>query len=74
MVLEEELDEQLVVRANPLQMLNVIQLSEAVYKRLMYMDVVVNGERLYALLDTGASHNFLRIDQVQRIEVQGEAT
>lgn len=38
----------------------------------MYLDVQVNAEWLCTMLDTGASHNFLGLDQVQRIRGQGE--
>lgn len=47
-------------RLNPLRVLNTITVdSEAPSEELMYVNVEVNGQRVHAILDTGASNNFI---------------
>ena len=58
-------------RVNPLQLLNVIQKQEeqpaSVLRGLMYVQIVVNDVSVRAMIDTGATHNFVSDREVQRL-------
>ena len=46
-------------RVNPLQLLNVINGETPVQKSLMHVHAVVNVVQVKALVDSGATHNFV---------------
>lgn len=47
-------------RVNPLQLLNAIKAeSDGPQKGLMYVKTLINKKVVYAMVDTGASHNFI---------------
>ena len=51
-----------------LQLLNVIQAAPKVQaKGLLYVDATINGKAVTAMVDTGASHNFVSIEEAQRL-------
>ena len=60
MIAEEEENNGLEVptRANPLQLLNVIRV-EATHKGLMYVELLTSGHKIVALVNSGATHNFI---------------
>ncbi|RVW75349.1 hypothetical protein CK203_010321 [Vitis vinifera] len=39
-------------------------------KGLMYVEALVNGKATKALVDTGATHNFVSEDEARRLELQ----
>ena len=53
-------------RANPLQLLNVIQ-AKATYKGLMYVELLTGGQKIVALVDNGATHNFISTREIARL-------
>ena len=54
------------MRANPLQLLNVIQ-AEATHRGLMYIELMAGGPKIVALVDSGATHNFLSPRETTRL-------
>ncbi|KAK8700617.1 hypothetical protein V6N13_019008 [Hibiscus sabdariffa] len=51
-----------------LQLLNVIQSApKTEAKELLYVDVTINGRTTRAMVDTGASHNFISIDEANKL-------
>lgn len=46
-------------RVNPLPLLNSIRQESRLDTGLMFVDVKVNGQVVRAMVDTGATHNFL---------------
>lgn len=56
---EEAPVEESTSRVNPLQLLNSIRQESRSDTGLMFVDVKVNGQVVRAMVDTGATHNFL---------------
>ncbi|KAG6621665.1 hypothetical protein I3842_Q008100 [Carya illinoinensis] len=56
---EEAPVEETTSRVNPLQLLNSIRQESRSDTGLMFVDVKVNGQVVRAMVDTGATHNFL---------------
>ena len=54
-------------RVNPLQLLNVIHGETPVQKSLMHVHAVVNGVQVKALVDSGATHNFVATREATRL-------
>ncbi|RVW70978.1 putative disease resistance RPP13-like protein 1 [Vitis vinifera] len=54
-------------RVNPLQFLNVINGETLVQKSLMHVHAVVNGVQVKALVDSGATHNFVATRKATRL-------
>lgn len=53
---------------NPLQLLNAITTEKEVpFKGLMYVDVVVNGKETRAMVDSGATNNFMAEREAKRL-------
>ncbi|KAK0573094.1 hypothetical protein LWI29_002912 [Acer saccharum] len=53
---------------NPLQLLNTIGVErQQSYKGLMYVNIEVNGRAIQAMLDTGATNNFVAQREVDRL-------
>ena len=51
-----------------MQLLNVIQAApKAKAKGLLYVDAKINGKPTRTMIDSGASHNFVSVDEVQRL-------
>ena len=46
-------------RVDPLQLLNVIHGETPIQKSLMHVHVIVNGVQVKAMVDNGATHNFV---------------
>lgn len=58
-------------RVNPIQLLNAITVeSKAPPKGLMYVTVTVNGRQVRAMLDTGATNNFVSQAMVDHLGLQ----
>ena len=53
-------------RANPLQLLNAIR-AEATHKELMYVELLNGGQKIMALVDSGATHNFILMREITRL-------
>ena len=54
------------MRAKPLQLLNAIR-SEATHKGLMYVELLTGGQKIVALVDSGATHNFILARETIRL-------
>ena len=53
-------------RVNPLQLLNNIQ-AKATHKGLMYVELLSSGQKIVALVDSGATHNFISTRETTRL-------
>ena len=57
-------------RANPpFQLLNVIR-AEATHKGLMYIELMTSWQKIVALVDSGATHNFISTRETARLELK----
>ena len=56
-------------RANPLQLLNVIR-AEATHKGLMYVELLTGGQKIVALVDSGAIHNFISTREPTKLSLK----
>ncbi|KAG8391291.1 hypothetical protein BUALT_Bualt01G0172700 [Buddleja alternifolia] len=54
-------------RVNPLQLLSAIQGKSPNHKGLMYVKISVNGQVVMAMIDTGATHNFVAEREIQKL-------
>ena len=59
-------------RVNPLQLLNVIHGETLVQKSLMHIHAIVNGVQVKALVDSGATHNFVATKEAARLGLKLE--
>ena len=59
-------------RVNPLQLLNVIHGETPVQKSLMHIHAIVNGVQVKALVDSGATHNFVATKEAARLGLKLE--
>ncbi|CAL5371561.1 unnamed protein product [Camellia sinensis] len=57
-------------RVNPLQLLNAIHVDKAPTTGLMYVKVTLAGTDIAAMVDTGATHNFMSEKVVQTLGLQ----
>ncbi|KAL6350766.1 hypothetical protein AAG906_028237 [Vitis piasezkii] len=67
-----ESDSETPSRVNPLQLLNVIHGETLVQKSLMHIYAVVNGVQVKALVDSGATHNFMATREATRLGLKLE--
>ncbi|RVW19037.1 Retrovirus-related Pol polyprotein from transposon 17.6 [Vitis vinifera] len=65
-------DSETIPRVNPLQLLNVINGETPVQKSLMHVHAVVNGVQVKALVDSGATHNFVATREATRLGLKLE--
>ena len=54
------------MRANPLHLLNTIRV-ETTYRGLMYVELLTSGQTIVALVDSGATHNFILMRETARL-------
>ena len=54
------------IRANPFQLLNAIR-AEVTHRRLMYVELLTGGQKIVALVDSGATHNFVSTKEAARL-------
>ena len=59
--------DELPLRVNPLQLLNVIRGQTTALKSLMFVETLVNGVRVKAMVDSGATHNFMTTIESERL-------
>ena len=67
-----DFDSETLPRVNPLQLLNVFNGETLVQKSLMHVHVVVNGVQVRALVDDGATHNFVATREATRLRLKLE--
>ncbi|KAL0302206.1 UNVERIFIED_CONTAM: hypothetical protein Sangu_3114400 [Sesamum angustifolium] len=67
LVAEADDDEGGSTRVNPLQLVSASQERPAKQKGLMYVGVQINGKAVIAMLDSGASHNFVADREIQKL-------
>ena len=53
-----------------LKLLGTLQTAKTQTKGLLHIDAVINGKPTKALVDTGASHNFISIGEARRLELR----
>ncbi|KAL0364744.1 UNVERIFIED_CONTAM: Retrovirus-related Pol polyprotein from transposon.6 [Sesamum angustifolium] len=54
-------------RVNPLQLVSALQERPPTQKGLMYVRVQINGKAVMAMLDSGATHNFVADREIQKL-------
>ena len=54
----EDIEAEVPTRANPLRLLNAIR-AEATHRGLMYVELLIEGQKIVALVDSGETHNFV---------------
>ena len=54
------------MRANPLQLLNAIR-AKTTHKVLMYVELLTGGQKIVALVDNGATYNFISTRETTRL-------
>ena len=59
-------------RVNPLQLLNVIHGETPVQMSLMHVHVIVNGVQVKAIVESGATHNFVAISEAAKLGLKLE--
>ena len=57
-------------RVNPLQLLNAINGENQPQKTLMHVQVLLNGIRVKAMADNGATHNFVATSEASRLDLK----
>ena len=57
------------IRANPLQLLNAIR-AEVTHNGLTYIELLTGGQKIVALVDSGATHNFLSTKEASRLRLK----
>ena len=57
-------------RVNPLQLLNAINGENQPQKTLMHVQVLFNGIRVKAMVDSGATHNFVATSEASRLDLK----
>ena len=55
---------------NPLQLLNAISGENQPQKTLMHVQVLLNGIRVKAMVDSGATHNFIATSEASRLDLK----
>ena len=72
--MKEENEKEGDAHVESLQLLNALQAKSVpkmpLSKGLMYVETLVNGKATKALVDTGATHNFVSEDEAKRLELQ----
>ncbi|KAL0387745.1 UNVERIFIED_CONTAM: hypothetical protein Sradi_2656300 [Sesamum radiatum] len=56
-------------RVNPLQLVSALQEQPPTQKGLMYVRVQINGKAVMAMLDSGATHNFVADREIQKLRL-----
>ncbi|XP_073057363.1 uncharacterized protein [Primulina eburnea] len=65
---DHETDQEGPSRVNPLQFLGALHTDKSSsHKGLMYVGVLINGKKVMAMVDTGATHNFVADRELQRL-------
>ena len=54
------------IRANPFQLLNAMR-AKATHRGLMYDELLTGGQKIVALVDNGATHNFVSTKEAARL-------
>ncbi|KAL0315103.1 UNVERIFIED_CONTAM: hypothetical protein Scaly_2889100 [Sesamum calycinum] len=67
LVAEADDDEGGSPRVNPLQLVSALQERPPTQKGLMYVRVQINGKAVMAMLDSGATHNFVADREIQKL-------
>ena len=56
-------------RANPFQLLNIIQ-AESTHIELIYIELLAGGQKIATLIDIGATHNFISMRETARLDLK----
>ena len=54
---------------DPLQLLNAMR-AEATHRGLMYVELLTGGQKIVALVDSGATHNFVSTREAARLRLK----
>ena len=57
-------------RVNPLHLLNAINGENQPQKTLMRVQVLINGIQVKAIVDSGATHNFVATSEASRLDLK----
>ncbi|MED6227558.1 hypothetical protein PIB30_114816, partial [Stylosanthes scabra] len=70
---EREARSQVAECVGSVQLMNAVKGKEvcpAEKKGLMYVKAFINGKSIMAMIDTGATHNFITPDEAKRLELK----
>ncbi|GMP43785.1 hypothetical protein CsSME_00013016 [Camellia sinensis var. sinensis] len=72
--MNEELEKEEALHMGSLHLLNAIKSKHATSiqndKGLMYVEVSLNGKPTHAMVDVGATHNFVSVEEARRLELK----
>lgn len=69
LVTKEDSDSDSPPRVNPLQLLEALRAVKGTSQPLLYVLITLNGREIYAMVDTGATHNFVCHNTTVRLEL-----
>ena len=65
-LMTEDSEVEIPIRANPLQLMNVMR-AGATQRGLMYVELLTEEQKIVALVDSGATHNFVSTKEAAKL-------